>query len=159
MALIESIADLNSTFGADSEIAKWIVSEDALSEFNKFLLMCGVSSKSQITSAQKNWAYQSFKLSEIMTAPLLFEDEPVLKIDDIELTGGNLSLTISLTAGAEAIQLAKDKLAEKIRVGSEVSAITQKPVIGSSETADNQSVVFTIVPPQGNKGFIRIIVE
>ena len=159
MALIESIADLNSTFGADSEIAKWIVSEDALSEFNKFLLMCGVSSKSQITSAQKNWAYQSFKLSEIMTAPLLFEDEPVLKIDDIELTGGNLSLTISLTAGEEAIQLAKGKLEEKIRVGTALDDITGKPTIVARPAADGASLTFTITPPEGDSGFVKIIVE
>lgn len=153
------VVDLARVFGSDSEVVRQITGDVQVSAFVAFVKSCGVDDISKLSSAEKIWAYQSFKLSEITTAPRLFKEEPVLKIDDIELTGGNLSLTISLTAGAEAIQLAKDKLAEKIRVGSEVSAITQKPVIGSSETADNQSVVFTIVPPQGNKGFIRIIVE
>ena len=112
-----------------------------------------------LTEGQKRYAYQSFKMEEITTAPQLFEEEPVLKIDDLELTGGNLSLTISLTAGAEAIQLAKDKLVEKIRVGATLSDITGKPSIVASPAEDGTSLAFTITPPEGDSGFVRILIE
>ena len=68
-------------------------------------------------------------------------------------------MTISLTAGAEAIQLAKDKLAEKIRVGSTIGDITGKPTIVASPAADGTSLTFTITPPVGNQGFIRVVLE
>lgn len=103
--------------------------------------------------------YQSFKLSEVMTAPLLFEEEPILKFDDIELNDGNLALTVSLHAGAEAITLAKDKLAEKIRVGTSLDAIVETPQIIASPSADGTSLTFTVAPPEGNKGFVRILIE
>ena len=82
-----------------------------------------------------------------------------MKIDDIELSGGNLSVTISLTAGAEAIQLAKDKLAEKIRVGSTLGDITGKPVIVANPAADGISLTFTISVPEGKQGFVKVQID
>ena len=112
-----------------------------------------------MTAGQKQFAYQSFKLAEIVTTPQLFEDEPVLKIDDMELTGGNLSLTISLSADAEAIQLVKDNLAEKIRVGTTLGDITGKPTIVAKPAADGTSLTFTITPPVGNQGFVKVQID
>ena len=51
----------------------------------------------------------------------------IMKFDDIELNDGNLALTVSLHAGEEAITLAKDKLVDKIRVGTSLDAIVETP--------------------------------
>ena len=158
-AVFDSVATLSETFSDDSDVVKNIVTEQQLAEFNVFLQSVNVARPDELTDSQKTWAYQSFKLSAIVTAPQLFEEEPVLKIDDVELSGGNLSLTISLTAGAEAIQLANDKLAEKVRVGTSLNSIIDKPDIVTSMSKDGTSVTFTITPPQGNQGFVRVIVE
>lgn len=158
-AVIASLGDLTTSFGMQSEVAKKITSEQQLAAFNTFLADCGITSAGLISSAQKQYAYQSFRLSEIATEPQLFEEEPVLKIDDLELTGGNLSLTISLTAGAESIRLAKDKLAERIRVGSTLGDITGKPKIVLNPAADGTSLTFTISPPAGNHGFVKVQID
>ena len=152
----ESVAE---AFGGDSEIARCVANATQLAAFNAFLADCGIISASSITLSQKQFVYQSFKLSEIMVAPQLFKEEPVLKIDDIELSGGNLSLTILLTAGAEAIQLAKDKLAEKICVGTTLDNITGKPDIIASPMADGTSLTFTIIPPKGKQGFVKVQID
>ena len=152
----ESVAEV---FGDGSAMAECVKDPTQLAAFNTFISDCGITSVESISAAQKQYAYQSFKLSEITTAPRLFEEEPVLKIDDIELSGGNLSLTISLTAGAEAIQLAKNKLAEKIRVGSTIGDITGKPTIVASPAADGTSLTFTITPPEGNQGFVKVQID
>lgn len=154
-----TVAKLADVFGAESDVVKGIKDEALLAAFNQFLEDCAIVSVSDMSEVQKTWAYQSFKLSEITAAPRLFEEEPVLKIDDLELTGGNLSVTISLTAGAEAIQLAKDKLAEKIRVGSTLGNITGKPEIVASPAADGISLTFTISPPIGNQGFVKVHID
>ena len=151
--------DLVAIFGADSEVVRQITGSNQIATFVSFVKSCGVVDVAQLNVAQKQYAYQSFKLSEITAAPRLFEEEPILKIDDIELSGGNLSVTISLTAGAEAIQLAKDKLAEKIRVGSTLGDITGKPVIVASPAADGTSLTFTISPPIGNQGFVKVQID
>lgn len=154
-----SIEDVAESFAGFPTVVASLKSDDEVLGFGEFLSDCGASSAGSMSVGQKTWVYQSFKLAEIMTAPQLFEEEPVLKIDDIELTGGNLSLTISLTAGAEAIQLAKDKLAEKIRVGTTLGNITGKPTIVASPAADGTSLTFTITPPVGNQGFVRVLID
>ena len=158
-AIIENVNELQTVFGEHSEVAENITGANQLSLFNGFLADCGVKSAGSITPSQKQYAYQSFKLSEITTAPRLFEEEPVLKIDDIELTGGNLALTISLTAGAEAIQLAKDKLADKIRVGTSVDSIDDLPNITTQPTNDGASLTFVIKRPGSNAGFVKVEIE
>ena len=155
----ELFSDLAKDFGEDSEVVKNVKDESELAEFNRFLNDCSITSAADVSLAQKQYVYQSFKLSEITTAPQLFEVGPVLKIDDLELTGGNLSLTISLTVGTEAIQLAKDKLAEKIRVGTSLGDITVKPTIVASPAADGTSLTFTITPPVGNQGFVKVQID
>ncbi len=159
MTVFATVEDVGKTFGKDSDVSRNITDASQLAAFNNFLMKCGVPSVSAITDSQKQWAYQSFKLSEIMTAPQLFEEEPVLKIDDIELSGGNLALTVSLHASVEAITLAKDKLAEKIRVGTSLDAIVETPQILASPSADGTSLTFTVAPPEGDKGFVRILIE
>lgn len=152
----ESVAEV---FGDGSAMAECVKDPTQLAAFNTFISDCGITSVESISAAQKQYAYQSFKLAEITTAPRLFEEEPVLRIDDVELSGGNLSLTISLTAGAEAIQLAKDKLAEKIRVGTTLGNITGKPTIVASPADDGTSLTFTITPPEGNQGFVKVLID
>lgn len=158
-AVTLTLDDLAKVFGEDSDVVKNITDEAGLAAFNDFLKKCSINSASDLKSAQKQYAYQSFKLAEIMTAPRLFEVEPVLKIDDLELSGSNLSVTISLKAGAEVIQLAKDKFAEKVRVGTEIGAINQAADIETTATADNKSVILTIVPPKGGKAFVKVALE
>lgn len=158
-ALFGSIASLKEVFPPDSPVIVNIVDGTTLKAFNEFLQGCGVLNTAELTNGQKEWAYQSFKLEEITTAPQLFEEEPVLKIDDIELSGGNLSLTISLTAGAEAIQLAKDKLADKIRVGTSVDSIDDLPNITTQPTNDGASLTFVIKRPGSNAGFVKVEIE
>ena len=157
--VVPTLVELGNIFGKDSEVVKYIKDETHLALFNDFLRECSVSSDADLKPAQKQYAYQSFKLKEITTAPQLFEQEPVLKIDDLELSGSNLAVTISLTAGAEAIQLAKDKLAEKIRVGSSLDSIVGEPYIVSQPSADGTSLTFKIEPPQGQQGFVKVIIE
>ena len=158
-AVAPSFVELAKVFGEDSDVVKNITDEAELAAFNGFLKDCSIMTADDLTEGQKRYVYQSFKLAEITTAPQLFEEEPVLKIDDVELSGGNLSLTISLTAGAEGIQLAKDKLAEKIRVGSPLGDITGKPKIVESPSADGISLTFTITPPEGNQGFVKVLID
>lgn len=158
-SVVLTLQELASVFGKDSDVVKNIKGEAELATFNEFLMDCSIGTADDLTEGQKQYVYQSFKLSEIVTTPRLFEEEPVLKIDDIELTGGNLSLTISLTAGAEAIQLARDKLAEKIRVGTTLGDITGKPTIVARPAADGSSLTFIITQPAGNQGFVKIQVD
>ena len=158
---IGSIDELPSVFPSDSEIVKYINTDDELKALNEFLKKSKMHVEN-LTAQQKQWAYRAFKLSEITTAPQLFEEEPVLKIDDVELSGGNLSLTISLTAGAEAIQLAKDKLVEKIRVGDSpdtVDNLLKDEDVISTPSEDGSSLTFTIKPPRGNQGFVKIKID
>ena len=157
--VISGIEELALVFGPENDAVKNIKDDAELAVFNGFLKDCSIMSSADLSAAQKQWAYMSFKLSEVTTAPQLFEEEPILKIDDIELSGGNLSLTISLTAGAEAIQLAKGKLGEKIRVGSTLGDITCKPTIVTRPAADGISLTFTVNPPVGNQGFVRVIID
>ena len=158
-SVVPTLQELASAFGKDSDVVKNIKSEAELATFNGFLKNCSIGSADDLTEGQRQFAYQSFKLAEITTAPQLFEDEPVLKIEDVELSGGNLSVTISLTAGAEAIQLAKDKLAEKIRVGTSLGDITGKPTIVASPSADGTSLTFSIIPPEGDLGFVKVLID
>ena len=157
--VISDFEELALVFGPENDAVKNITDETELATFNGFLKDCSIMTADDLTEGQKRYAYHSFKLSEIVTAPQLFEEEPVLKIDDIELSGGNLSLTISLTAGVEAIQLAKDKLAEKIRVGTTLGDITGEPTIVASPAADGTSLTFTITPPEGNQGFVKVVID
>lgn len=157
--VVPTIVELAEVFGEESDVVKGVKDETQLAAFNQFLKDCAIVSASDMSAGQKTWAYQSFKLSEVMTAPQLFEEEPVLKFDDIELNDGNLALTVSLHAGEEAITLAKDKLAEKIRVGTSLDAIVDTPQIITSPSADGTSLTFTVAPPQGDKGFARILIE
>lgn len=157
--VVPTIAELAEVFGGESDVVKGVKDDAQLAAFNQFLKDCAIASASDMSAGQKTWAYQSFKLSEVMTAPQLFEEEPVLKFDDIELNDGNLALTVSLHAGAEAITLAKDKLAERIRVGTSLDAIVETPQILASPSADGTSLTFTVTPPQGDKGFVRILIE
>ena len=157
--VVPTIAGLAEVFGEESDVVKRIKDETQFAAFNQFLKDCAIASASDMSERQKTWAYQSFKLSEIMTVPRLFEDEPVLKFDDIELSGGNLALTVSLHAGMEAITLAKDKLAEKIRVGTSLDAIVETPQIIVSPSVDWASLTFIVAPPQGDKGFVRIMID
>lgn len=156
---VTTLDDLAKIFGCDSLVVEHVNDEIQLAVFNNFLRGCSVTSAADLTSGQKQYAYQSFKLSEITTTPQLFEEEPVLKIDDFELAGDNLSVTISLTAGAEAIQLAKDKLAEKIRVGTSIDAIITPPNILVSPSVDGMLLTYTIIPPQGNQVFVKVQID
>ena len=158
-SVIESLSDLSTSFGMESEVTKKITDEQQLAAFNNFLAESGIKSVDSISSAQKQYAYQSFKLSEIMTAPQLFEEEPVLKIDDLKLSSDEMSFTISLTAGSEAIELAREMLAQKIRVGTSLGAIIDSPKINASPNADGTSLTFTISKPQGNQGFVKVQID
>ena len=157
--VVPTVAELAEVFGEESDVVKGVKDEAQLAAFNQFLKDSAIASASDLSAGQKTWAYQSFKLSEIMTAPRLVDDEPVLKFDDIELNDGNLALTVSLHAGEEAITLAKDKLAERIRVGTSLDAIVETPQVIASPSADGMSLTFTIAPPQGDRGFVRILIE
>ena len=158
-AVALTLDDLAEVFGDDSDVAKNITDEAELAAFNGFLKDCSINSASDLKSAQKQYAYQSFKLSEITTAPQLFEEEPVLKIDDLELSAGEMSFTISLTAGSEAIELAYEKLAQKIRVGTSLDSIVAPPEINPRPSADGTSLTFTISKPEGNQGFVKVQID
>ena len=75
------------------------------------------------------------------------------------MNDGNLALTVSLHAGEEAIALAKDKLAEKIRVGASLDAIVETPRIIASPSTDETSLTFTVALPEGDRGFVKILIE
>ena len=156
---ISSLDDLKDAFGENSDVVRNVTTGLELEAFNTFLKSCDVTNVELMNPSQKQYAYKSFKLAEITTAPQLFEEEPVLKIDDLELSGDNLAVTISLTAGAETIQLAKDKLAEKIRVGTSLDSIVGEPSIVGRPSADGTSLTFEIAPPQGEQGFVKVIIE
>lgn len=155
----ESFNDLVEDFGEDSDVVKNIKDEAELAKFNRFLNDCSITSDADFSIAQKQYAYQSFKVSEVATMPQLFKAEPVLKIDDLKLTGGNLSLTISLTAGAEAIELARGRISQKIRVGTSLGSIVNPPEIVASPNADGTALTFTISKPEGDQGFVKVQID
>lgn len=150
---------LKDVFGDTSALSQHIKTEQDAEAIGDFLVKCGVKSAGSLTDAQKRWGYESYVLSSITAAPQLFEEEPTLKIEDIELSGGNLSLTISLTVGTEKITLVKERLAEKIRVGSTLGSISEKPDIRAYPSADGMSLTFTIIPPSGSQGFVRVQID
>ena len=152
----ESVAEV---FGDGSAMAECVKDPTQLAAFNTFISDCGITSVESISAAQKQYAYQSFKLAEITTAPRLFEEEPVLKIDDLELSAEEMSFTISLTAGSEAIELAYEKLAQKIRVGTSLDSIVAPPEINPRPSADGTSLTFTISKPEGNQGFVKVQID
>jgi len=158
-AAVPTLTALAEIFGEKSDVVKGIETEAQLSAFNGFLRDCKVAAAADMSAAQKQYAYRSFRLSEITTAPRLLEEEPVLKISDVAFGDGNFSLTISLTAGDEAIALAKDHLADKIRVGTSPDSIADMPEILASPSSDGISLTFTISKPQGNRGFVQIRID
>ena len=155
-AVIADVTALKEAFGAESSVVRNLTSEEELVKFNDFLGECGITAANQISEKQKQYAYESFKLSAITVEPQLFEDEPKLKIDEFKPSEGSWSVTISLKAGEEAIAMAKKALEEHILVGTELAEITAKPDIVASPSEDGASLTFTIVPPEGDKAFMAV---
>lgn len=157
--VIGDLAQLSDVFGAGSEIVQCVKSDAELSSFNSFLSSCGVSQASSLSEAQKKWAYRSFKLSSIMVSPIMFEAEPELKIDTFSPAGSDWSICISLSAGGLAVEMAKDKLKERIRVGTSVEDICIQPNILAMPSADGAQLQFTIELPRGLQGFATVRID
>ena len=158
--VIDDLAQLQEAFGPESEVARNVTSDAELSSFNSFLSSCGVSQASSLSEAQKKWAYRSFKLSSIAALPMMFEAEPELKIDTFSPAGSDWSICISLSAGGLAVvEMAKDKLKERIRVGTSVEDICIQPNILAMPSADGTQLQFTIELPRGLQGFATVRID
>lgn len=157
--VIGDLAQLSDVFGAGSEVVQCVKSDAELSVFNSFLSSCGVSQAAALSEAQKKWAYRSFKLSSIMVSPIMFEAEPELKIDTFRPAGSDWSICISLSAGGLAVEMAKDKLKERIRVGTSVEDICMQPNILAMPSADGTQLQFTIELPRGLQGFATVRID
>lgn len=158
-ATIQTLGDLEQCFGSDSEVVGRINTEAHLASFNKFLESCGVNTVSDMSAGQKEFAYKSYRLSDVSIMPHLFVEEPCLKIEDLVVLDGNLEFTITLKDGVDAIAVAKDKLLELIRVGTSIDAINKMPDVVSTPAADGTALTFRIAKPIGNQGFVKVLVE
>lgn len=154
--VIADVAALKEAFGAESSVVRNLTSEEELVKFNEFLGKCGITAASQISDKQKEYAYESFRMSAITVEPRLFENEPKLKIHEFKQGEGGWSVSISLKAGGEEIAMAKRALEEHISVGNKLTEITSKPDIVASPSEDGSSLTFTIAPPEGKQAFIMV---
>ena len=160
--VFSDLKDLKSAFGEGSDVVANIKNKAELNKFNQFFRSLGVTAIGSINGDQKKWAYQSFKLSEIMVAPQLFDVEPELTISDFRPSGTGFALTISLTAGGEEIALAKDALRQKIRSGVSPDSVDdplKDEDIISAPSQDGVSLTFTVKPPSGERGFLKIGID
>ena len=160
--VFSDLKDLKSAFGEGSDVVANIKDKAELNKFNQFFRSLGVTAIGSISGDQKKWAYQSFKLSEIMVAPQLFDVEPELTISDFRPSGTGFALTISLTAGGEEIALAKDALRQKIRSGVSPDSVDdplKDEDIISAPSQDGVSLTFTVKPPSGERGFLKIGID
>lgn len=159
---VESMEQLKRVFGEKSDAVANITNEQQLAAFNVFLEKCDVTSAESLDEARRRWAYQSFKLSEIVVAPQLFDVEPKLVISDFRPSGTDFALTVSLTAGGEEIALAKDALRQKIRSGVSPDSVDdhlKDEDIISAPSQDGVSLTFTVKPPSGERGFLKIGID
>ncbi len=155
-AVIGDVTALKEAFGEESSVVRNLTSEEELTKFNEFLGKCGITAANQISEKQKEYAYESFRMSEIMVEPQLCENEPKLKIDEFKPGEGGWSVSISLKAGNEEIAMARKALEERIRVGSKLTEITAKPNIVARPGENGSSLTFTIAPIEGREAFIMV---
>ena len=88
--------------------------------------------------------------------PELYEEEPELKISQVDVADGTCSFTVSLTAGEREIALAREALADSIRVGTSLDHVDAKPEIVAAPSADGANLVFTVRRPGPSQGFIAV---
>ena len=157
--VVPSLADLRTDFADDPELLAAIADETELAAFNDYLRACGVERVATLTEGQRRWAYRSYRMSALASVPELYEEEPELKISKMDVAGGNCSFTVSLTVGAREIALAREALADSIRVGTSLDHVDAKPEIIAAPSADGANLVFTVKPPGTTQGFISIRVR
>ncbi len=154
--IFADVVALKEAFGEESSVVRNLTSEEELAKFNEFLGKCGITTASQISDKQKEYAYESFRMSAITVEPQLFENEPKLRIHEFKQGEGGWSVSISLKAGGEEIAMARKALEEHISVGNKLTEITSKPDIVASPSEDGSSLTFTIAPPEGREAFIMV---
>jgi len=156
---IYDMDELYNVFSANSEVIENIRTENQLSSFNTFLSLCGIESCEGLPESSKRWAYASYKLSEIMKTPKLFGAEPKLEISECSTDDFGVSFTVMLNEGTEPIELLKDRMAEKICIGTQLNQITEKPTILSLPSEDGKSLRFVIKKPDANSAFVKIKID
>ena len=156
---VPSLADLQWIFADDSELITAVDGETKLAAFNAYLRACGVESAVTLSEGQRRWAYRSYRMSALASVPELYEEEPELRISRMDVADGICSFAVSLTAGARQIALAREALADSIRVGTSLDHVDAKPEIVAAPSADGANLVFTVKPPGTSQGFIAIFAQ
>ena len=155
-SVVASLEDLRTDFAADSELLAAIDDETELAAFNDYLRACGVERVATLTEGQRRWAYRSYRMSALASVPELYEEEPELKISKMDVADDTCSFTVSLTAGAREIALAREALTDSIRVGTSLDHVDAKPEIVAAPSADGANLVFEVKRPGTTQGFIAI---
>ena len=157
--VVASLADLRADFADSPELLAAVGDETELAAFNGYLRACGVERAATLTEGQRRWAYKSYRMSAFASVPELYEEEPELKISQVDVAGGTCSFTVSLTAGAREIALAHEALAASIRVGTSLDHVDWRPEIVAAPSADGANLVFEVKRPGTTQGFIEIHVR
>ena len=98
----------------------------------------------------------TFQPSPIVEGAKLFTNEPAVKFTAIAQSGTSWNATIELKDGDTEVQLAeaKDAYAQFVKVGTQVTDITDTATITAAVNAEKK-IVLTITPPTGDAGFIK----
>ena len=158
---IADLVELAEVFADVPEVTNNITNDSELAAFNEFLTNVGVTSAAIMSAAQKAYAYPSFVLSGILVTPTLFEARPELKIDAFAPkagTDGEWVLTVSLRAGLADTAMVAAKLAEKIKVGTDVNDITHAPTLTEVPSAAADTLTFEVDPDDSRSFFVKIVV-
>ena len=149
---------LTTAFGAESSAAQNITEVGQYKAFNSFLTEVGVKDIStDMSAAQKQYAYESFVLSSITANDQLFTAKPELKETAITISGTDAVVKIALTAGEQTIALAKDELAKYVKVGGAVDTIVDAATI--KESFGTTEITLTVdMSKYPTAGFTKVVI-
>ena len=155
-------ADIEKVFekAADPTLATKVTPDNyaAFRDWSRTIGDDPVAGEAAVLASPK--AFVSFELSPIVNSPTLFTNDPAVKFTAIAQNGTSWNATMELKDGDVAVQLAeaKDAYANFVKVGSEVTAITQQATITAAvkeSVEGSKKIVLTITPPTGDAGFIK----
>ena len=160
----DSIAEqLKTNFGfkADSEAVQNITTVEEFSKFRRFVTAGGISSAND---AQKDCAYQSYRLAPILYAPYLFAERPALDIVDFAADAeSGWRLAVELKDGADPVALAVEALRDVVSKSEDLvdwTSVGRDDVQVESDCSNTTRANLVVTPKfSGASGFIRLDVK
>ena len=160
----DSIAEqLKTDFGfkADSEAVQNITTVEEFSKFRRFVTAGGIQSASD---AQKDCAYQSYRLAPILYAPYLFAECPALDIVDFAADAeSGWRLAVELKDGADPVALAVEALKDVVSKSEDLvdwTSVGRDDVQVESDCSNTTRANLVVTPKfSGASGFIRLDVK